>query len=558
MIRVLPLILGFLSLAATAQDNQQFLTEKIRPITFQMEKSLGSEIKQRLAEEYPKDKINVSVKLTTSPVILAKKLGFNLQKSKFSLPGLDESKEINDNKLLNYNPTQSDVMSAVTDANISISSSTKFSQTQKNEIQRVVTAEISTLNITNTNIRFSTTAAPVVNTTDEEKKEAQQSTASPEQSQDSQQPNFPINSLLIVIVASGILIAAVIFLSMFFGFRKLEKMSKDLSNGLNNMAMSAPAAAAPQFQAQRPQDQVNLPQAQEFDRYEELAAKVQQLLSSKSDKFQSYFEHTIDIHDSAKMLILMESISDQSRTQCLERMPAPFKQRYEEFIAKYSNGAEMEKAMIVAAKDIISDFKLIPHDATYLLNKAIKIKVGKLKREHIASVINMCNESEFSHIIQLLDPIMVASTLASDPRLIDKYKYLAPQKLNSEELKTMSAKLDRFVGPESDAKFTINIASFLSPEIEAEFNRKMGKTNTSWEMLNDGQLLELEKFAKTLAIPQLSALLAITPENIKGKILARLPEIKSQQLQRFGIKMTDESFRLKHEFFSQNSSGIVQ
>ena len=557
MIRVLPLLLGLFSISAIAQDNQQFLAEKIRPLTFQMEKSLGSEIKQRLAEEYPKDKINVSVKLTTSPIILAKKLGLSLQKSKFSLPGLDESKEINDNKLLNYNPTTSDVMSAVTDANISISSTTKFSQTQKNEIQRVVTSEISTLNINNTNIRFSTTATPSVSTTEDEKSGAQAS-STPEKSSESQQSDFPINSLLIVIVASGILIAGVIFLSMFFGFRKLEKMSKDLSNGLNNMAMSAPAAAAPQFQAQRPQEQVNLPQVQEFDRYEELAAKVQNLLASKTDKFQAYFEHTVDINDTAKMLILMESISDQSRAQSLERMPAPFKQRYEEFIAKYSNGSDMEKTMIVAAKDIISDFKLIPHDSAFLLNKAIKIKVGKLKREHIASVINMCNESEFSHIIQLLDPIMVASTLASDPRLIDKYKYLAPQKLNPEELKAMSAKLDRFVGPESDAKFSINIASFLSPEIEAEFNRKMGKSNTSWEMLNDGQLLELEKFAKTLSIPQLSALLAITPENIKSKIMTRLPEIKSQQLQRFGIKMTDESFRLKHEFFSQNGTGIVQ
>lgn len=557
MIKILPLLFGLFSITTLAQDNEQFLTEKIRPVTFQMEKSLGSEIKQRLTEEYPKDKINVSVKLTTNTVILAKKLGLNLQKSQFSLPGLDESKEINDSKLLNYNPTTSDVMSAVSDANISVSSSTKFSQTQKNEIQRVVTEEISTLNISNTNISFSTTAAPIVSTTDDEKKSDSQSAPLPQQSSESQQPNSPINSLLIVIVASGTLIAGVIFLSMFFGFRKLERMSKDLSSGLNNMAMSAPATT-PQFQAQRSQEQVNLPQAQEFDRYEELAAKVQALLSSKSDKFQVYFEHTVDINDTAKMLILMESISDQSRVQCLEKMPAPFKQRYEEFIAKYSNGSEMEKTMILAAKDIISDFKLIPHDSAYILNKAIKIKVAKLKREHIASVISICNESEFSHIIQLLDPILVASTLASDPKLIDKYKYLAAQKLNSEELKAMSAKLDRYVGPESDAKFTINIASFLSPEVEAEFNRKMGKTNISWEMLNEGQLLELEKFSKTLSISQLSALLAITPENIKGKIQERLPEIKAQQLQRFGIKMTDESFKLKHQFFSQSSTGIVQ
>jgi len=558
MIRYLLLFLVFISITATAQNNQQLLTEKIRPVTFQIEKSLGSDIKQRLAEEYPKEKININVKLTTSTVILAKKLGFSLQKSKFTLPGLDESKEINDNKLLNYNPTTNDVMSAVTDANIAVGSSTNFSQTQKNEIQRVVTAEISTLNINNTNISFSATSPNIVNSSDDANKDTSKTSDSIDQLSVPQNLEAPINSLLIVIVASGILIAGVIFLSMFIGFKKLEKMSKDLSNGLNNMVMSAPSPATPQFQNLRPQEQVNIPQPQEHDRYEELALKVQTLLSIKTDKFQSYFEYTIDINDSAKMLTLMESISDQNRAHSLERMPEHFKLRYEEFITKYSNGADMEKTMIIAAKDIISDFKLIAHDSAYLLNKAIKIKVGKLKREQIASVINLCNESEFSHIIQLLDPIMVASTLASDPRLIEKYKYLANQKLNSDELKAMSVKLDRFAGPESDANFTINIASFLSPEIEAEFNRKTGKSNTSWEMLNDGQLLELEKFAKSLAIPQLSALIAITPENIKGNILARLPEIKSQQLQRFGIKMTDESFRLKHEFFSLNSTGIIQ
>jgi hypothetical protein len=77
-------------------------------------------------------------------------------------------------------------------------------------------------------------------------------------------------------------------------------------------------------------------------------------------------------------------------------------------------------------------------------------------------------------------------------------------------------------------------------------------------MLSAKQLSDLEKFAKTLAIAQLSSLLAIMPDDIKAGIISRLPDIKSQQLQRFGIKLTDDSFRLKHEFFANNSSGTIQ
>jgi hypothetical protein len=281
-------------------------------------------------------------------------------------------------------------------------------------------------------------------------------------------------------------------------------------------------------------------------------------MSAKSDKLSVLFDHIVDINDPAKMMVIMEVSADKDQTALLEKMPVVFKQEYEQFIAKFNTGSDMERTLQVAAKDILSDLKLLGHDPLYLQNKALKLKVQKLRRDDIPALIGTSNEAEFSQLIQLIDPVMVASALAAEPRLIERYKFLSPKKLTSDELIAMSKKLDSFVNPDSSTKHTYNIASFLPPELEAEFNRKLGKTNTSWEMLSAKQLSDLEKFAKTLAISQLSSLLAIMPDDIKTSIISRLPDIKSQQLQRFGIKLTDDSFRLKHEFFSHNSSGTIQ
>jgi hypothetical protein len=152
----------------------------------------------------------------------------------------------------------------------------------------------------------------------------------------------------------------------------------------------------------------------------------------------------------------------------------------------------------------------------------------------------------------------VASTLSQDPGLMDRFKFLSGQKLNEAGLKRLSEKLDRFINQNNDVFAAYKIANFLSPEIEAEFNRKMGKTTTIWDELSETNLVKLESFARSLPIAQLSALLAITPESIKQRVLSHLPDIKAQQLQRYGIKLTDESFKLKNEFFTQNDSGIVQ
>ncbi len=550
MSKLLIVIFMFLSSWAYGQGTEKILVEKIRHVTFELEKSLNSTLKERLAHEYPLEKLSVDVKLATDSTVLAKRLGISLKKSKFSLPGIDESSEMADNQIINITPTSSDVMSAVTQMNVRILSNKKLDASFESEVRNLITSEFSTLNINKINFRF---IASKLAEEDSVKNESNSEIAPPKD------PSFPINTLMIVIVSSGLLIAFVIGLSMYFGLKKMEKLSKDLSLGLSSMAMSS-AASAPVNQQQnlRIPEPMNATQSQELEKYDELAKKIQSVISEKSDKLSALFDHVVDIHEPSKMMVIMEVCADKDKTGLLEKMPTFFKQEYEQFIAKFNTGSDMERTLQLAAKDILSDLKLLGHDPLYLQNKALKLKVQKLRRNDIPAFIGTSNEAEFSQLIQLIDPVMVASALAAEPRLIERFKYLSPKKLTSDELSAMSQKLDSFVNPDPSTKHTYNIASFLPPELEAEFNRKLGKKNTSWEMLSAKQLSDLEKFAKTLAIAQLSSLLAIMPDDIKAGIISRLPDIKSQQLQRFGIKLTDDSFRLKHEFFANNSSGTIQ
>ena len=550
MSKLLIVIFVFLSSWAYGQGTEKILEEKIRHVTFELEKSLNSTLKERLAHEYPLEKLSVDVKLATNSTVLAKRLGISLKKSKFSLPGIDESSEMADNQIININPTSSDVVSAITEMNVRILSSKKLEKSVESEVRKLIASEFSTLNINKINFRFIASKL----TEEASQKDEKNTELAPDPA-----PSFPINTLMIVIVCSGLLIAFVIALSMYFGLKKMEKLSKDLSLGLSSMAMS-PAASAPANQQQnlRNPEPINAIPSQEFEKYDELAKRIQSVMSAKSDKLSVLFDHIVDINDPAKMMVIMEVCADKDQTALLEKMPIVFKQEYEQFIAKFNTGSDMERTLQVAAKDILSDLKLLGHDPLYLQNKALKLKVQKLRRDDIPALIGTSNEAEFSQLIQLIDPVMVASALAAEPRLIERYKFLSPKKLTSDELIAMSKKLDSFVNPDSSTKHTYNIASFLPPELEAEFNRKLGKTNTSWEMLSAKQLSDLEKFAKTLAISQLSSLLAIMPDDIKTSIISRLPDIKSQQLQRFGIKLTDDSFRLKHEFFAHTSSGTIQ
>jgi hypothetical protein len=552
----LTFILSLFSLTLFAQDKKKILEDKVRPITFQVEKTLSTALKDRLQHELPEDKIGIEVRLKIDIESLAKKMGLSLDSSKKTLPGLDESKQIIDDKLMNFQPSSSDIISSTESLGVLLNSTNTYTKDQKNEIRKLIESELSTLGINNINVNFNVSKG-ILKVTEKKAEEKKDSsvipTASPSQTQESLRP------LLYTLIGSVIIFSGLVAFSLFLGFQKIEKLSKEVSSGLSNLALAGTGTQAPVTNTQqRPQDMTTKNvTSTEVERYDDLLKKLQGYFS-KPQRVQEYFNFVLEVSDASKMLVLMESVSEEERTTLQGKIPGDFKKRYEQTISQMNQDQSLEKNLTISAKEMVSDTKMMIHDPTFLMNKALSLKVQQLKRNQVHAFFVECEEAEFSQVIQLMDPVVVASTLSQDPGLMDRFKYLSGQKLNDSGLKKLSEKLNRFINQDQDLSVAHRIANFLSPDIEAEFNRKLGKTTTIWDDLSEEHLVRLENFARSLPIAQLSALLAITPESVKTRILNRLPDIKSQQLQRFGIKLTDESFKLKNEFFTQNDSGIVQ
>jgi hypothetical protein len=538
------------SFAATAQTNLEILNDKIRPIAFQVEKTLSTTLKDRIAEHYPKDKISVDVKLSLNPARLASRIGIPLQKSKFSLPGLDESKDITDTKLLNFHPTLSDIVSVVTLMEVSIITPEKIDEASTAQIKKLIDSEISTLKIRQINYKFLIANQNNKSNID---KTLTQETSSIDQSSEKSSSLLPM-----VIGVSALTIALILSYFFFQGIKKLEGLLKDLNQGLASFASGNLGTGANQGLPPVQKIEIsNSGNSSSGEDEEEINQRLEKLLTKNPEIITPYFDHILDIQDFAKMLVILSALNTADRASWSDKMPESFRRGYNHYISCLVAGPEMERILFLMSKEMHGDLKLLSHDPLYLLNKSIKIKIEKVKREFLVNVFEKCNESEFSHLIKIIDPVFTASTLAQHPTLIDKYSKISSDNLSASSLKILSHKLNAFAVATS-RNVIYPLASFLSPEIEAEFNRKTGAENTSWELLSEKQLFQLEKYAKGLGISQLSALLAIIPDGLKTQILSRLPDIKSQQLQRHGIKLTDESFRLKSEFITYAFSETIQ
>ncbi len=553
-------LIGFMSLASFAQTNQQILSDKIRPVAFQIEKTLTTAIKDRLSDHYSNDKFGIEVKIVADPDILAKKAGLNLSPAKLALPGLDESKDAGQQKIQSYQPVVGDVMGAITKMNVHIISGTNFTKEQKKDMQDLINSEISTLGISNTSYRFSLSKAfktgplPVTITDEKLPVETQTDSAKP-----AAERGQSLNPLIIVIVSTGLLISLVMFFSLYYGFKKIEKMSQELTTGLSSISISTstPTALA-STKSISAQDQPIKNTAQDFDYGEAVAKKIHQAFKENPEFKDVYFRHIQDIQDNSKMMVFIEAVDANDRQKFLNGMTSEFKQNYHSFINDYNNGPELQKELSLASKDIMSDLKLMPFDSTFLSTKAIKLKIQKIRRDNIEQFIASLDATEFSYVIPFLNPVMLAATLSKNPELIENFSDLTQQKMSAQELESLSRKLNVMTQQAATANANFSFSTFLPPEIEARFNSKIGKSQTSWEELTESQINDLEAYSKSLSIQQLSSLLAITTETIRSTIISRLPDIRKRQLQRYGIKMTDESFMLKHDFFSQNQSGTVQ
>lgn len=543
MTRLFSILFLFTSFTAFSQTNAEILNDKFRPLVFQLEKSLSSSLKERLSHPYPSEISSIQVKLSTNPSIILKRLGISNEKPKFALPGLDDSNEITNDKIIQFNPTLSDVVTVVTKMDVFIFGPQDLSLTQRSDIQKIIESEVSSLGIKNVSLSFKTL---VLN---KEKDISRTQNVATDKKPTSDY------SLPIVIVASGLLVALVISIFLHQGMRRIETNIKELNNGLANLATNSGGSRNEPMTSNNKQIIQN--NGSNTSSSEDPFEKLQKTIQLNSNKLDEYFKFIIDIQDPAKMLVLIEAMSNSERQNWQAKIPTGFKKDYDQFINYLQTNTNTDEILSNAAREIIRDFKLIPHDENYLVKKAIKHKISLLKKDDIYKVIENSNELEFAYLLEMIEPITLASTLALHPNLLNNYSKISSAKLDPAQLAKLSDKLNVFTSKLRTVNH-VDISFFLSPEVEAEFNKKSGKSQSLWESFSEPELLELERFARSLSVSELSSFVAILPEKLKGHVLGKLPDIKAQQIQRLGIKLTEQSFKLKHEFLARSSKGAVQ
>jgi len=361
------------SFAATAQTNIEILNDKIRPMAFQVEKSLSTTLKDRITEHYPKDKISVDVKLSVSASRLASRLGIPLEKSKFSLPGLDESKDITDTKLLNFHPTLSDIVSAVTLMEVSIITPEKIDLANSDQIKKLITSEVSTLKIRQINYKFIIGNQNNKATID---KTPSQDTTSVDQTSDKSSSLVPT-----LIGLSALTIALILSYFFFQGIKKLEGLLKDLIQGLASFASGNLGAGANQgLPSVQKIDISNSGNSSTGEDEQEISQRLEKLLNKNPEVIIPYFEHILDIRDFAKMLVILSALNSTERSIWSEKMPESFRSGYNHYMSRLESGPEMERMLFLISKEIHGDLKLLSLDPLYLLNKSIKLKVEKVKQ----------------------------------------------------------------------------------------------------------------------------------------------------------------------------------
>ena len=547
----------FISLISTTilpQSNLSILTDKLRPVTYQAERVLAQDIKTSLEEVFIGERISVNVSLDVSASKLARRAGISANRMTFALPGLDESISGADEDTRQFEPSINDVYYSANSMLINVSIFREWTEEEKRKAQSLIQDKVKTLNISNVDIKFEVKPAA--------KPEAKNLTTSVEAVKSGLPEDLPY------IIAGSILVAVIvlsliIYLVVSLGMKRMENMTQNFGSKLNDslqgLNMGMPAASS-QFQPYNPQQTPeDLPPSKpSLESYEEIKSKIVKFLASHQSDLTPIFNYIESQGEAKTLFIFLDSLSESDRTNWKNKISDHFKKDFRDFLSQVSiENYDLSANLKNHASQLYRDLNLFSHDPELLKKQSLKSKVKKLDRMSLARFIEQADAREFSFITQLTDPVQLSSVLNSYPHLLQKFDKIPKVSLALQEMDLFQKRVDdHLINQKESILDEVSLGSFLPPALEAELNLKMGIGQSSFDILTKDQLSALIPFAAGLTINQLSAFIAILPEAFKDQIISSLPDIKAQQIARRGINITDESFRLKHQFLTQKTGSL--
>lgn len=543
------LFLMLLTQIAFAQTDFPIIRGKMTPLVFQVEKQLATQIKSTLEESLKIKDISVRTSLRIDPAIMARKYNLLPKKSKFLLPGLDESATNFEENLKNFNPTIQDVYLSLSELNVIVSSLIVFTDVEKGDIEKVVADDLSTLNLRRINYSFLKSKnleippAPV----EETKVEVPKARAPepPKEIVPAEKPQEPDYSqwLLVGIVALGGLLVITIFLVGYLLVRQFKNMAKSLSGAISQIDL-APEKSPGAINSSGSQDN-------KLTTVDDSQKRIQKQFSQIKDK-RHFYKTFASNFSGIRFYVICECLSPDEREELKKCLSSNQYKEYLLFLQTLASGTITNAQMAEVGDQISRDISLYLHDAGTFVDQTMKNKIRTLDRKTLKQLIEQSDESDFIALAQYCDPIEMSLILSEDPALINKFDSLEVREVAADELSALTSKLE--VDDEIPChQFALNedlkLREFVPENIEMLLNRKLGKERTLWEELDENGKVSLYDFTIGLPVKEASMFVSIIPEGLRDDVLTHLPDLKRQQIKRHGFEISRRSMELKHEFF---------
>ncbi len=551
--RIFALFLVLLSQASLGQNESVIINEKMKPLVFQVEKQLASQIKSTLEESLKIKDIAVNTTLRINTALVAEKYNLIPKRSKFLLPGLDESASNYEENLKNFNPTLQDAFLSVAELNVKIGSLIVFTNAEKSDIEKVVTDDLSTLNLKKINYSFykSKNLEPGLESPEETKSEAANSNLPEpirEIKTEMKKKDFDFSQwLLIGMVALGALLVVAIFVVGYVISKQFKSMASSLSGAISQIDLT-PENASINASGMGGGSVAATYKGASVD---EFSPKIHNLFSQIKDK-KHFYKTFLSSFSAIRFYVICEGLTPDERAELKKHLSAPQYKEYLSFLQSLANG-DISSSKLAETGDLISrEMSLYLHDADTFVGQTMKNKIRTLNNQSLKHLIEESDEADFMTLAQFSDPVEMSLILNENPGLLEKFEVLEVRDVNADALNAFTSKIEAAHDvPPLDVEHAdqLKLREFVPVNVEIMLNQKLGKEKTLWEELDENGRESLYDFTIGLPPKEASMFVSIIPDDLREDVLTHIPDLKREQIRRHGFEVSRRSMELKHEFF---------
>lgn len=529
-----------------AQNENAVITEKMKPLMFQVEKQLSTQIKTTLEESLKLKDIAVRTSLRIDTSAVTKKYNLSPKKNKFNLPGLDESVSNSDENLKNYSPTIQDVYLSIAELNVKVSSLVVFTEMEKSDIEKIIADDLSTLKLNKINYSFykSKNLEPAPEPVVEKRVEVPDSKNDPMPRKDflPEENNDYSQWLLAGLTLVGVLLVVAVFVVGALLVRQFKNMASSLSSAISQIDVT-PDHSGNQKSAQSEVITQNAGGV-------ENSVRIPQLFSQIADP-KHFFAAFMNSFSGIRFYVISEGISPSLREEFKKKLNRSQHQEYLSFLQAMASGEVHPSKIAEASQQISRELSLYVHDADTFVGQLTRNKLKSLDSVSLKNLINELNEDDFMTLAQVTDPVEMSLLLNENPEILERFESLEVREVRSDVLTSISRKAEASNDMPPDMGFSheLKLREFVPENVEVLLNQKLGKEKSMWEELDQDGMESLYDFTIGLSPKEAALFVSMIPEDIRADVLRHLPDLKREQIKRQGFEVSRRSMELKHQFF---------